>query len=135
MVSLSDLIWATSEFKYFIDTQRKGKIKSVSRDGSLVDVRDTYGYRKAKEVLDFFQLRSDPVDGIVCPLHMLFKAMPVCNFDSESCPIMGFDASSIFEHIRHNFTDEEFKVLNLVCNRLKSNFPLCFVANEMDSVE
>ena len=129
LFTVSDIIWAASEFKYFIDIQRKGKIKSISADGSLVDVRDTYGYSKATKVLDFFQLRSDSENGIICPAHVLFNAMPICNFNSESCPIMGFDASSIFKHVGHDPTDEEFEVLNLVCNRLKGNFPLCFVAN------
>lgn len=134
-MNMSDLVWAASEFKYFIDIQRKGKIKSVSGDGSLVDVRETYGYSKAKEILDFFQLRPDSEDSSVCPLHVLFKAVPVCNFDSKSCPIMGFDSVGIFEHVRHYFSDEEFKMLNLVCNRLKSNFPLCFVSDGVNYVK
>lgn len=131
--TLQDLVVAAAEFKYWIDIQPPGRVRSYGREPILVS--ESGLYRKACDVLAFFERFSDPYYSYLCPLHMLLREVFVCDPNCCGRPKGIINPADVFEHVRLCLTDQELETLNLIRDRLKKKFSLCLVTDKANAVE
>jgi len=124
-ITVNQLLDAALELQYYIEIQPVGKVRLL--DGSS-DVRNGERFKQIVDVLKFARLSLDYFDGAVCPKQMLFIAMSVGNFNSECGSEVTPQFSNFAKKVRELVTEDEFKIIDSVGNRLKSNFPLRLVA-------